>query len=64
MGLAVLPSRLEKEIALLKSAILSSADIKNDELLYKHSKWLDEIILKYNKIRSEERSVGKECKSK
>ena len=40
MGLAVLPARLDKELALLKDAILSGRD------------------------RSEERRVGKECRSR
>ena len=43
MGLAVLPSRLKTELAALKDAILSDADIRADEVLSKHADWVDEI---------------------
>ena len=39
MGLAVLPSRLKNEMALLREAILKNADFKNDETLSKHYEW-------------------------
>ena len=44
MGLAVLPSRLKKELALLKDAMLSGADISKDETLSKHAEWAAEIL--------------------
>ena len=47
MGLAVLPSRLKTEMALLKDAILSGADIKADEILSKHYDWTEEIKKNY-----------------
>ncbi len=50
MGLAVLPSRLKNEIALLSQAILSSADISNDEVLSKHKTWVDAFLPKYTDI--------------
>ncbi len=47
MGLAVLPSRLKTEMALLKDAILSGTDIKADEVLSKHYDWTEEIKKNY-----------------
>ncbi len=52
MGLAVLPARLKGEMARLKDAILSGADIRADEELEKHADWVDEFIKKYEKIDS------------
>ena len=43
MGLAVLPSRLKTELAALRDAILSGADIAADEQLSKHAQWIAEI---------------------
>ncbi len=53
MGLAVLPSRLKNEISLLKTAILSGADIRKDETLEKHADWTDEIKNKYSEINAD-----------
>ncbi len=50
MGLAVLPARLKTEMADLKKAILSGADIRKDEILSKHADWVDEFKPKYEKI--------------
>lgn len=47
MGLAVLPSRLKKEMEELKKAMLEERDITNDELLSKHKEWSDMINGKY-----------------
>lgn len=52
MGLAVLPSRLKTEIALLKDAIINGADITADERISKHALWVDE-IKKNNVITAE-----------
>lgn len=41
MGLAVLPARLNTEIADLEEAILSGKDIRKDEVLEKHADWVD-----------------------
>lgn len=42
MGLAVLPARLKKEIALLEDAILNEKDIRANEEIEKHADWVDE----------------------
>lgn len=57
MGLAVLPSRLKTEIALLETAILENRDISNDEILSKHAEWTKEIKAKYSDIN--ENNIGK-----
>ncbi len=44
MGLAVLPSRLKEEMSLLRDAILSGADIEQDERIAKHKAWADKIM--------------------
>lgn len=41
MGLAVLPARLNTEIADLEKAYLNGEDIRKDEVLSKHADWLD-----------------------
>ena len=41
MGLAVLPSRLKKELYALKDAILGGADIAADPVLGKHAAWVN-----------------------
>ena len=41
MGLAVLPSRLKKELKLVEEAILSGADLNANEETAKHSAWVD-----------------------
>lgn len=43
MGLAVLPSRLKKELADLEAALKEGKDIRQDEVLSKHADWVDEI---------------------
>ena len=50
MGLAVLPARLKEEMANLKTAILSGADLRADEALEKHADWVEEFSPKYEKI--------------
>lgn len=47
MGLAVLPGRLNKELADLKTAILAGADIRSDEALALHADWVDELKAVY-----------------
>ena len=47
MGLAVLPSRLKKELSDLSEAIVSGTDIKNDEVLSKHADWVEELKKQY-----------------
>ena len=47
MGLAVLPSRLKKEMEELKAAMLEGRDIREDETLAKHYEWAEMIKAKY-----------------
>ena len=47
MGLAVLPSRLKKELSDLRLAILAGSDIRADEVLAKHADWVDELKTQY-----------------
>ncbi|MCI8889779.1 MAG: UDP-glucose--hexose-1-phosphate uridylyltransferase [Eubacterium sp.] len=47
MGLAVLPARLKDEMAQLKQALLSGADLRADEVLEKHADWAEAFQAKY-----------------
>ena len=53
MGLAVLPSRLKQEMALLKDAILTGSDLGKNEVLQKHSEWVAEFLPSYPEINGE-----------
>ena len=53
MGLAVLPSRLNQEMALLKEALLTGKDLNTDETLQKHAKWVAEFLPSYPEINAE-----------
>ena len=53
MGLAVLPSRLKTEMAILRDAILENKDIKADERIAKHADWAEKIKSKYSDINAE-----------
>ena len=53
MGLAVLPSRLKKEMAMLKDAILKGKDISGIEEISKHTDWVNEFTEKYSSINEE-----------
>lgn len=48
MGLAVLPSRLKEEIALLADAMVNGKDITKDERISKHAEWAEEIRANYD----------------
>ena len=48
MGLAVLPSRLKKELSDLADAILAGKNIAADEVLGKHADWIAEIKSRVN----------------
>ena len=50
MGLAVLPARLKGEMAQLKEAMLTGADLRGDEVLAKHADWVEEFAPRYEKI--------------
>jgi len=47
MGLAVLPSRLKKELSDLADAIVVGKDVRADEVLCKHADWVDELQKQY-----------------
>lgn len=47
MGLAVLPARLKRELALLEDAILNGTDIRANEEIGKHADWVEEWIDDY-----------------
>ena len=53
MGLAVLPSRLKQEMALLKDAILTGSNLEKDEMLQKHAEWVAEFLPSYPEINGE-----------
>lgn len=57
MGLAVLPSRLKKELAGLEDAVLSGTDFSADEVLGKHYDWVKSFVPKYSSITKD--NVGK-----
>lgn len=50
MGLAILPSRLKSEIALLKEYILAGKDVAENEDIAKHAKWVLDFTKNYDKI--------------
>ena len=47
MGLAVLPSRLKKELTDLAAALVEGKDVRADEVLEKHADWVDELKKQY-----------------
>ena len=47
MGLAVLPSRLKKELSALAEALANGQEIENDALLSKHAPWVQELKAQY-----------------
>ena len=47
MGLAVLPSRLKKELTDLAEAVAAGADVAADETLAKHAPWVEELKKTY-----------------
>jgi len=53
MGLAVLPSRLKEEIALLEQYLLEGKDLRTNELLKKHADWVDEFKPSYPQLTSD-----------
>ena len=50
MGLAVLPARLDRELARLGDAIINGTDIRADAELEKHADWVDELKQKYSDL--------------
>ncbi len=54
MGLAILPSRLKDELALLGEYIVEGKDYRSNEVLAKHADWVDEFLPAYEgKITAE-----------
>lgn len=53
MGLAVLPSRLKEELALLGEYIVEGKDMESNETIAKHSAWVREFLPKYDQISRE-----------
>lgn len=52
MGLAVLPSRLNKEFNALEKAILEKSDLRTNELTAKHADWVESFLPHYSNITS------------
>ena len=50
MGLAVLPSRLKDELALLGEYLVEGKDVRSNESIEKHADWVDEFKDKYDII--------------
>ncbi len=50
MGLAILPSRLLGEIAVLKEYILEKKDIAQNAQIAKHAIWIEKVLPKYSSI--------------
>ncbi len=53
MGLAVLPSRLKDELALLGEYIVAGKDIRSNEVLEKHADWVEEFLPRYDHVTAE-----------
>ncbi len=53
MGLAVLPSRLKQELETLAEYIVEDKDISENEMIEKHTKWVEKFLPKYDTITKE-----------
>ncbi len=53
MGLAVLPSRLKTEMAVLAQAILNGEDLKANPQTSSHAEWAEEFLPRYSKVTPE-----------
>ena len=53
MGLAVLPSRLKKELADLGEAMCRGTDLQKDEVLSKHADWAEEVLARHPDFNKE-----------
>lgn len=60
MGLAVLPSRLKKELKAVEEAILSGADLTASEETAKHSTWVDSFKANYTFTKENTEAILKE----
>lgn len=53
MGLAVLPSRLKEELALLGEYITEGKEIGSNESIAKHKDWVEQFLPKYDRVTPE-----------
>ena len=53
MGLAVLPSRLKTELALLEECLINGDDVSKNEKIAIHAEWAEEIKAKYDNINAD-----------
>ena len=53
MGLAVLPFRLKQELETLAEYIVEGKDISENEMIEKHTKWVEKFLPKYDTITKE-----------
>lgn len=53
MGLAVLPSRLKEELALLADCMVNGKDIRKEESIEKHADWVEGFLPKYDSVTEE-----------
>lgn len=53
MGLAVLPSRLKTELAILEECLVKGEDVSKNEKIAIHADWANEIKEKYNSINKD-----------
>lgn len=53
MGLAVLPSRLKKEMELLADCLIRHENVRGYEVLKKHAEWAEGIVLRYDDINGD-----------
>ena len=53
MGLAVLPARLKKEMALLEQYILEKQDVRSNPQIEKHADWVEGFLPKYPSVTAE-----------
>ena len=53
MGLAVLPARLDRELARLADAVINGDDIRSDAELEKHADWVDMLKEKYSDLNKD-----------
>jgi len=60
MGLAILPARLEKEMALLAACVQKGKDPAEDPVLQKHAAWLSGLKEKYPNLREDTDAILKQ----
>ena len=53
MGLAVLPSRLKEELALLADYIVEGRPVRENETIEKHADWVEEFLPRYGEVTRE-----------